>query len=91
MAAWKLHNIITASAPDLSPRTWYGMPAYARDRQVVCFLQTAQEVESRYATLGFSDMAHLDDGATWPTAFALNELTAAEAERIEAREKKAVS
>ncbi len=88
--AERLHALITASAPDLSPRTWYGMPAYARDGKVVCFFQSAQKFKSRYATLGFSDEANLDDGAMWPTAFALTELTAADEARIGALVKKAV-
>ena len=89
--AERLHALIKASAPALSPRTWYGMPAYARDGKVVCFFQGAQKFKSRYATLGFSDEANLDDGAMWPTAFALTELTAADEARIAALVKKAVS
>jgi uncharacterized protein YdhG (YjbR/CyaY superfamily) len=89
--AEKLHDIITASAPDLLPRTWYGMPAYAKDGKVVCFFQSAQKFKSRYSTLGFSDTANLDEGAMWPTSFALKELTEAEEKRIEALVKKAVS
>src|SRR5437773_12465045 len=89
--AERLHAIITASAPALSPRTWYGMPAYARGGDVVCFFQTAQKFNSRYATLGFSDKANLDEGAMWPTSFALKELTAADEETIGALVKKAVS
>jgi len=89
--AERLHAIIKASAPDLSPRTWYGMPAYAKDGNVVCFFQSAQKFNSRYATLGFSDKANLDEGAMWPTAFALKELTAADEARIGALVKKAVS
>ncbi len=89
--AERLHAIIKASAPALSPRTWYGMPAYAKDGNVVCFFQSAQKFKSRYATLGFSDKAHLDDGAMWPTSFALKELTAAEEARIGALVKKAVA
>jgi uncharacterized protein YdhG (YjbR/CyaY superfamily) len=89
--AERLHAIIKASAPDLSPRLWYGMPAYARDGQVVCFFQSAQKFKTRYATLGFSDKANLDEGAMWPTAFALKELTAAEESRIGALVKEAVS
>ena len=88
--AERLHAVIKASAPALSPRTWYGMPAYARDGKVVCFFQGAQKFKSRYATLGFSDAANLDDGAMWPTAFALKKLTAAEEARIAALVKKAV-
>jgi uncharacterized protein YdhG (YjbR/CyaY superfamily) len=89
--AKRLHEIITASAPVLSPKTWYGMPAYAKDGKIVCFFQSAQKFNSRYATLGFSDEANLDEGAMWPTSFALTELTAAEEERIGALVKKAVS
>ena len=87
----RLHAIIKASAPVLSPKTWYGMPAYAKDGQVVCFFQSAQKFNTRYATLGFSDKANLDEGHMWPTAFALKELTAAEDARIGALVKKAVS
>ena len=87
----RLHAIITASAPSLSPRLWYGMPAYAKDGSVVCFFQSAQKFKTRYATLGFSDKAHLDDGAMWPTAFALVELTEACEARIGALVKQAVS
>ncbi len=91
MAA-RLHEIITASAPDLMPKTWYGMPAYAnKDGKVVCFFQSAAKFNTRYATLGFSDEAHLDEGAMWPASFALKELTAAEEARISALVKKAVS
>ena len=86
----RLHAPIKASAPALSPRLWYGMPAYAKDGKVVCFFQSAQKFKSRYATLGFSDKANLDDGAMWPTAFALTELTAADAARIAALVKKAL-
>ena len=89
--AQRLHAIIKASAPDLSPKTWYGMPAYAKDGKVVCFFQSAQKFKSRYATFGFSDVANLDEGAMWPTSFALRELTAAEEARIDALVKKAVS
>jgi uncharacterized protein YdhG (YjbR/CyaY superfamily) len=89
--AERLHAIVKASAPGLSPKTWYGMPAYAKDGKVVCFFQSAQKFKSRYATLGFSDQANLDDGAMWPTAFALKELTAAEEARIVALVEKAVS
>ena len=89
--AERLHAIITASAPALSPKTWYGMPAYAKDGKVVCFFQSAQKFNTRYATLGFSDAANLDEGALWPTAFALKELTAAEEARIVSLVKKAVS
>ena len=87
----RLHAIIKASAPDLSPRLWYGMPAYARDGKVVCFFQSAQKFKTRYATVGFMHKANLDEGAMWPTAFALKELTAAEEARIVALVKKAVS
>lgn len=89
--AKRLHAIITEAAPALAPRTWYGMPAYARDGKVVCFYQSAQKFKSRYATLGFSDQANLDDGAMWPTTFALKELTEAEEARIVALVKQAVS
>jgi len=89
--ARRLHAIIKDSAPDLSPKTWYGMPAYAKDGNLICFFQSAQKFKTRYATLGFSDKANLDDGAMWPTAFALAELTAAEEARIVALVKKAVS
>jgi uncharacterized protein YdhG (YjbR/CyaY superfamily) len=89
--AERLHAIVKASAPDLSPRTWYGMPAYAKDGKVVCFFQSAQKFKTRYATFGFSDKANLDEGAMWPTAFALKELTAADETRIGALVKKAVS
>ena len=89
--AERLHAIVKASAPDLSPKTWYGMPAYARDGKVVCFFQSAEKFKSRYATFGFSDEANLDDGAMWPTSFALKELTAADETRIAALVKKAVS
>ena len=88
--AERLHAIIRGSAPALSPRTWYGMPAYAKDGNVVCFFQSAQKFKTRYATFGFSDKARLDEGAMWPTSFALKELTAAEAARISALVKKAV-
>ena len=87
----RLHAIIKASAPVLSPKLWYGMPAYAKDGKVVCFFQSAQKFNTRYATLGFNDKANLDEGAMWPTAFALKELTAAEEARIGALVKKAVS
>src|SRR3989475_5615395 len=89
--AERLHTIIKASAPVLSPRTWYGMPAYAKDGNVVCFFQSAQKFKTRYATFGFSDKANLDEGAMWPTSFALKELTTAEEARIGALVKKAVS
>jgi hypothetical protein len=87
----QLHAIITASAPGLSPKLWYGMPAYAKDGNVVCFFQGAHKFKTRYATLGFSDKATLDEGHMWPTAFALKELTAADEARISALVKKAVS
>jgi uncharacterized protein YdhG (YjbR/CyaY superfamily) len=89
--AERLHAIIKASAPELSPRTWYGMPAYAKDGKVVCFFQSAQKFKTRYATLGFSDRANLDEGHMWPTAFALEELTAAEEARIGGLVRKAMS
>jgi len=87
----RLHAIIKASAPGLSPKTWYGMPAYAKDGKVVCFFQSAQKFKSRYATFGFSDQANLDEGAMWPTSFALKEMTAAEEAKIGALVKKAAS
>jgi hypothetical protein len=87
----RLHAIVKASAPALSPKTWYGMPAYAKDGKVVCFFQGAQKFKARYATFGFSDAANLDEGAMWPTAFALKELGTAEEARIAALVKKAVS
>ena len=87
----RLHAIIKANAPALSPKTWYGMPAYAKDGNVVCFFQSAQKFKTRYATLGFSDKANLDEGHMWPTAFALKELTAADEAKIGALVKKAVS
>jgi len=90
--AKRLHAIIRASAPVLSPKTWYGMPAYAnKNGKVICFFQNAQKFKSRYATFGFNDLANLDEGAMWPTSFALTELTAAEESRIAALVKKAVS
>ena len=89
--ATRLHEIVKASAPALAPRTWYGMPAYAKDGKVVCFFQSAQKFKSRYATFGFSDAAKLDEGAMWPTSFALKELTVAVEARIGALVKKAVS
>jgi hypothetical protein len=88
--AKRLHALIKATAPDVSPRTWYGMPAYSKDGKVVCFFQSAQKFKSRYATLGFSDTANLDKGAMWPTSFALKELTDAEEAKIVALVKKAV-
>ena len=89
--AERLHAIVKACAPALSPKTWYGMPAYAKDDKVVCFFQSAQKFNARYATFGFNDTANLDEGAVWPVAFALKELTAAEEARISALVKKAVS
>jgi uncharacterized protein YdhG (YjbR/CyaY superfamily) len=89
--AERIHAIVKASAPALSPRTWYGMPAYAQDGKVVCFFQSAQKFKTRYATFGFSDKANLDDGAMWPVAFALTELTADVEASIAALVKKAVS
>ena len=89
--ATRLHSIIKASAPALSPKTWYGMPAYAKDGDVVCFFQSAKKFNTRYATFGFSDAANLDEGAVWPVAFALTKLTAAEEARIGALVKKAAS
>lgn len=89
--ALRVHAIIKANAPALSPKTWYGMPAYAKNDSVVCFFQSAQKFKTRYATLGFSDKAHLDDGQMWPTAFALKELGAAEEAKIAALVKKAAS
>src|SRR5262249_27567797 len=87
----RLHAVIRASAPALAPRLWYGMPAYAKDGKVVCFFQSAQKFKTRYTTFGFSDKANLDQGAMWPTAFALRELTVAEEATIAALVKKAVS
>ena len=89
--AERIHAVIKASAPDLSPRLWYGMPAYARDGKVVCFFQDAQKFKTRYATLGFSDPANLDDGSIWPVAFAIKKLTPSDEARIGALVKKAVS
>jgi uncharacterized protein YdhG (YjbR/CyaY superfamily) len=89
--AERIHAIIKASVPELSPKTWYGMPAYARDGKVVCFFQSAQKFDTRYATFSFSDKANLDEGAMWPTSFALKELTAAEEAKIGALVKRAVS
>ena len=86
----RLHAIVTASAPGLTPKTWYGMPAYAKDGKVLCFFQSAEKFGSRYATFGFSDEANLDDGAMWPTSFALKKLTAADEKRIAALVKQAV-
>jgi uncharacterized protein YdhG (YjbR/CyaY superfamily) len=87
----RLHAIVTASAPALSPKLWYGMPAYAKDGKIVCFFQPAKKFKTRYATFGFNDTAHLDDGTMWPVAYALTELTAADEARIAALVKKAVS
>jgi len=87
----RLHALITDSAPDLAPKTWYGMPAYAKDGTIICFFKSAQKFNTRYATLGFSDKAHLDEGTMWPTDFALKELTAAAEARIVALVKQAVS
>ena len=89
--AERIHAIVKASAPSLSPRTWYGMPAYAKDGKVVCFFQSGQKFKTRYATLGFNDPANLDDGNMWPTAFALKKLTAADEKRIRALVKRAAS
>jgi uncharacterized protein YdhG (YjbR/CyaY superfamily) len=89
--AERVHAIVTATAPDLEPRTWYGMPAYARKGKVVCFFQSAQKFKSRYATLGFSDQANLDDGELWPVAFALGDLTPAAEARIAELVRAAVS
>ena len=89
--AKRLHAIVKASAPALSPKTWYGMPAYAKDGRIVCFFQSAQKFKTRYATFGFQDAANLDDGALWPIAFALKELTATAEARIGALVKKAAS
>ena len=89
--AERLHAIIKASAPDLAPKTWYGMPAYAREGKIVCFFQAADKFKTRYATLGFNDTANLDEGTMWPTAYALKELTPADEARISELVKKAVS
>ena len=89
--AERIHKIVKASAPDLTPRTWYGMPAYAKDGKVVCFFQSAAKFKSRYATFGFNDPANLDKGAMWPTSFALKKLTAADEKKIGALVKKAAS
>ena len=89
--AKRLHAIVKASAPDLEPKTWYGMPAYARDGKIVCFFQSADKFKSRYATLGFNDAAKLDEGAMWPTSFALKDLGGAEEARIRSLVEKAVS
>ena len=90
--ATRLHTLITASAPDLAPKTWYGMPAYAnKDGKIICFFQPAEKFKTRYATLGFNDSAHLDDGAMWPVAYALKELTAADEAKIAALVKQAAN
>ncbi|MEO8609133.1 MAG: DUF1801 domain-containing protein [Chloroflexota bacterium] len=89
--AERLHALIKAVAPDLAPKTWYGQPAYTKDSKVICFFQSAQKFNTRYATLGFSDSANLDDGDMWPVAFALKELTATEEAKISALVKKAAS
>jgi uncharacterized protein YdhG (YjbR/CyaY superfamily) len=89
--AERLHALITATAPDLAPKTWYGMPAYAKDGQIICFFKSAQKFNTRYAALGFSDKAHLDEGTMWPTDFALTEVTAADEARISALVQRAVS
>jgi uncharacterized protein YdhG (YjbR/CyaY superfamily) len=88
--AKRFHAIVTKSAPDLAPRTWYGMPAYSKDGKVLCYFQDAGKFKSRYATFGFNDIANLDQGAMWPTSFALKKLTAAEEKKISALVKKAV-
>jgi len=89
--AERIHAVIKVSAPELSPKTWYGMPAYAKDGKVVCYFQAAHKFNARYATFGFNDMANLDDGAMWPTSFALKELTATDEARIAALVKQALS
>ncbi|HEX8099615.1 MAG TPA: DUF1801 domain-containing protein [Actinomycetota bacterium] len=89
--AKRIHEIVTEAAPDLAPRTWYGMPAYAKDGKVVCYFQDAAKFKARYATFGFSDTANIDDGPMWPTSFALKDLTPAEEKRISQLVKKAVS
>jgi uncharacterized protein YdhG (YjbR/CyaY superfamily) len=89
--AERIHTIVKASAPALSPKTWYGMPAYAKDGKIVCYFQSADKFKSRYATFGFNDTANLDEGAMWPTSFALKKLTSAEEAKIGALVKKAVS
>jgi uncharacterized protein YdhG (YjbR/CyaY superfamily) len=88
--AERIHEIVTTAAPSLEPRTWYGMPAYAKDGKVICFFQSAEKFKARYPTIGFSDVAKLDAGAMWPTSFALTKLTAAEEKKIAALVKKAV-
>jgi uncharacterized protein YdhG (YjbR/CyaY superfamily) len=89
--AERLHAIVTATAPDLAPKTWYGMPAYAKDGKIVCFFQPAEKFKTRYATIGFNDGAHLDEGGLWPVTYALTKMTAAEEAKIAALVKKAVS
>ena len=89
--AQRLHAVIKAAAPELSPKLWYGMPAYAKDGKIVCFFQSAQKFKTRYATFGFSDQANLDEGGMWPNSFALNKLTAAEEARVSSLVRKAVS
>ena len=89
--AERLHAIVKATAPELSARTWYGMPAYSKDGKVICFFQSGQKFKARYATVGFSDKANLDEGAMWPTSYALTKLTASEEKRIVALLKQAVS
>jgi uncharacterized protein YdhG (YjbR/CyaY superfamily) len=89
--AERIHAVVKASAPELSPKTWYGMPAYAKDGKVICFFQSAQKFKSRYATFGFSDEAKLDEGSMWPTSYALKKLTGAQEKQIAALVKKAVS
>lgn len=89
--AERIHEVVKANAPDLDPRTWYGMPAYAKDGKVLCFFQAADKFKARYATFGFNDVANLDDGAMWPTAWALTKLTAADEKRIGELLKKAAS
>ena len=91
LVAERIHELIKSNAPELAPKTWYGMPAYAKDDRVLCFFQSAQKFDARYATFGFNDVANLDDGAMWPTAFALTTLTDADEARIVALVKKAVS
>lgn len=89
--AERIHALVKASAPELTPRTWYGMPAYAKNGKVVCFFQSAQKFRTRYATFGFNDAAHIDDGTMWPTAFAVTRLTADDEAKLAALVKKAVS
>lgn len=89
--AERIHALVTATAPDLTPKTWYGMPAYAREGKIICFFKSADKFKSRYATLGFEEGAHLDDGTMWPTSYALTELTSADETRIAALVKKAAS